>query len=64
MTLPMGPDGQMPRLRNVRAQIITADDAALLVTALNAFFDDAGEQAVLLQFLHIADWEVLIIYAE
>lgn len=51
------------KLRNMQATVITGADAAALTTALNAFFDDAGEK-VLVLMARVADHEVLLVYAE
>lgn len=51
------------RLRNIRAATIVGSDSPTLATALNAFFEAAG-QGVLVAAYRVADWEILILYAE
>lgn len=51
------------RLRHVKWQVITGRNGAELVEKLNAFSENAGE-GVYVATHHIADWEVLVIYAE
>lgn len=63
MTPPVRPDGSVIRLRNVRTEIIVAEDSPALTTAINAFLESKGD-ATYLGFFHVADWEVLILYAD
>lgn len=56
-----GPVDTIP-LRNLTAEIIAGNDAETLASALNAFFQAAGE-ATLVQLAYVAEWEVLVVYA-
>lgn len=55
--------GRAIRVRNVQCEIIVADDSPALKTAINAFCA-AQTDASLLAIFHVADWEVLILYAD
>lgn len=60
---PFGPvEAQLPLLRMLGTEIVTGTDATTLQAALEAFFEGAGEKR-LVKLFHVADWEVLIVYA-
>lgn len=62
MTEPI-PSATGIRLRNIKASVVTGTDAPTLETALNTFFAAAG-QTVLVAAYRVADYKVLILYAE
>lgn len=50
-------------LRNFQAKVVSGTDAATLETALNEFFEDAGEK-VHIEIFYVADYKVLILFAK
>lgn len=53
------------RLRNLQSEVVSGTDAATLAAALNAFFEDTTRgDSTLVMIERVADYKVLIIYAE
>lgn len=51
------------RVRNLQAKVVEGTDGATLTTALNAYFEGAGEKT-LVALHYVADYKMLVIFAE
>lgn len=51
------------KLRNLQSDVVVGTDGPTLATALNAYFEDAGEK-VLVALHYVADFKVLVVYSK